>query len=71
MEGIVNSHLYKNTMRIMENAGKFIKLNSHSIERLKNPRRALIVSVPVRMDDGSIRVFPGYRVQHNQVLGPF
>lgn len=71
MEGIIDSALYKNTMRIMESAGKFIKLNPHCIERLKNPRRAVIVSVPVRMDDNSIRVFPGYRVQHNQVLGPF
>jgi glutamate dehydrogenase (NAD(P)+) len=31
----------------------------------------LIVSVPTRMDDGSVRVFTGYRVQHNDVLGPF
>ncbi|MEQ1663857.1 MAG: Glu/Leu/Phe/Val dehydrogenase dimerization domain-containing protein, partial [Bdellovibrionales bacterium] len=58
-------------MKIMENAGKAVHLNPHCIERLRNPRRALIVSVPVKMDDGTLRVFPGYRVQHNQVLGPF
>src|SRR4029079_14204281 len=39
-------------------------------ERLKFPKRALIVSVPIRLDDGSIRVFEGYRVQHNMTLGP-
>lgn len=71
MDGITDSALYKNTVRTMETAGKFIKLNPYCIERLRTPRRALIVSVPVRMDDDSIRVFPGYRVQHNQTLGPF
>jgi len=39
-------------------------------ERLRYPERALMVSVPVRMDDGSLRVFPGYRVQHSSVMGP-
>ncbi|MCB0349822.1 MAG: Glu/Leu/Phe/Val dehydrogenase [Bdellovibrionales bacterium] len=71
MEGITDSALYKNTVRTMETAGRFIKLSPSCIERLRTPRRALIVSVPVRMDDDSIKVFPGYRVQHNQTLGPF
>jgi glutamate dehydrogenase (NAD(P)+) len=39
--------------------------------RLARPDHALIVSVPTRMDDGSVRVFTGYRVQHNDALGPF
>jgi glutamate dehydrogenase (NAD(P)+) len=39
--------------------------------RLRRPERALIVSVPTRMDDGRVQVFTGYRVQHNDVLGPF
>src|SRR5436190_7028168 len=38
--------------------------------RLAVPERAIMVSVPVRMDDGSPRVFPAYRVQHSSVLGP-
>jgi glutamate dehydrogenase (NAD(P)+) len=37
---------------------------------LREPSRALLVNVPVRMDDGSIRTFPGYRVQHNTACGP-
>lgn len=40
------------------------------IDTLKNPKRALIVDVPVVMDDGSIRHFEGYRVQHNLSRGP-
>jgi len=39
--------------------------------RLRRPDRALIVSVPTRMDDGHVQVFTGYRVQHNDVLGRF
>ena len=39
--------------------------------RLRRPDRAMIVSVPTRMDDGHVHVFTGYRVQHNDVLGPF
>jgi glutamate dehydrogenase (NAD(P)+) len=40
------------------------------VERLSSPERALIVTVPVRLDDGSYTVFPAYRVQHSSVLGP-
>jgi glutamate dehydrogenase (NAD(P)+) len=39
-------------------------------ERLRFPERAIIVSIPVRMDDGRRVVFPGYRVQHSSILGP-
>src|SRR5207245_3510656 len=39
-------------------------------ERLSYPERAVIVSVPLRRDDGTIQIFPGYRVQHSTVLGP-
>jgi glutamate dehydrogenase (NAD(P)+) len=39
-------------------------------ERLRFPERSTIVGVPVRRDDGSFEVFPGYRVQHSTVLGP-
>jgi len=38
--------------------------------RLQYPERALILSVPVQMDDGTYRSFPAYRVQHSSVLGP-
>jgi glutamate dehydrogenase (NAD(P)+) len=39
-------------------------------ERLSVPERAVMVSVPLRRDDGAIEIFPGYRVQHSTVLGP-
>ncbi len=40
-------------------------------EILKNPIRVLEVSIPVKMDDGSIKNFVGYRSQHNDAVGPF
>lgn len=40
-------------------------------ELLKNPMRTLEVTIPVRMDDGSMRSFLGYRAQHNDAIGPF
>ena len=40
------------------------------LETLKHPKRVLIVDVPVRMDDGSLRHFEGYRAQHNLARGP-
>ncbi len=71
MEALTSGALYQNTMKIMENAGKVINLSPNVLERLRYPRRTLMVSVPVKMDDGRVKVFSGYRVQHNQTLGPF
>ncbi len=42
----------------------------HDRDRLKYPKRSFTVAVPVRRDDGSTTVFPGYRVQHHLSLGP-
>ena len=39
-------------------------------EILKNPMRMFEVSIPVKMDDGSVRVFTGFRAQHNTAVGP-
>lgn len=65
-----SSDLYRNSVMQLEEAAKTMKLDPNIAERLKVPKRALIVSVPIRLDDGSIRVFEGYRVQHNMTLGP-
>ncbi len=58
-------------VRQFEIAAAKLNLDQNVAVRLQRPDRALIVSVPVRMDDGNVRVFTGYRVQHNDVLGPF
>ena len=53
-----------------EEAAERLGLDGNLRARLKLPQRALIVSVPVRMDDGNVKVFLGYRVQHDMALGP-
>ncbi len=52
-------------------AGEKLGYPADILEMVKRPERVLEVSVPVRMDDGSIRVFTGYRVQHSSVRGPY
>jgi glutamate dehydrogenase (NAD(P)+) len=65
-----SSDLYKNAVMELQEAADTMRLDPNIAERLKVPKRALIVSVPVRLDDGSIKCFEGYRVQHNMTLGP-
>lgn len=62
--------LYQNAVMQLDEASRTMGLDPNIAERLKVPKRALIVSVPIRCDDGSIKVFEGYRVQHNMTLGP-
>ncbi len=47
-----------------------MEINEDVSERLRLPKSALKVSIPVRMDDGSLRTFPGYRVRYDNTLGP-
>src|SRR4029453_17121729 len=51
-------------------AAERMDLEASVHEVLRHPRRALEVSVPTRLDDGSVRVFKGYRVHHNTSRGP-
>jgi len=53
-----------------EEAAERLGLDVNLRERLTLPQRALMVSVPVRMDDQRVKVFMGYRVQHDTALGP-
>jgi glutamate dehydrogenase (NAD(P)+) len=54
----------------LEEASKILNLDKGMLEILSNPKRILTVSIPTRMDDGSIKVFTGYRSQHNDARGP-
>jgi len=53
-----------------DQAAEAMDLDPNLRERLKLPQRSLIVSIPVRMDDGRVEVFTGYRVQHDSSRGP-
>ena len=54
----------------VDRVGKLLGLEDCVIELLKSPRRELGVNFPVKMDNGCIRIFSGYRVQHNSARGP-
>ena len=58
-------------VRQFDVAANKLGIDPNVAARLRRPDRAMIVSVPTRMDDGRVQVFTGYRVQHNDVLGPF
>ncbi|NQU98700.1 Glu/Leu/Phe/Val dehydrogenase [Candidatus Woesearchaeota archaeon] len=51
-------------------AAKVLKLDKSIVELLTNPKRIFQVSIPVRMDDGKMKVFQGFRVQFNDLRGP-
>jgi glutamate dehydrogenase (NAD(P)+) len=53
-----------------EQALPYADVSALVAERLNFPERAVIVAVPLRRDDGTIKIFAGYRVQHSTVLGP-
>jgi glutamate dehydrogenase len=63
--------LYENTLKQMEKAANLMDLDSELRDLLKEPMRVVSVSVPVRLDSGRLKVFQGYRAQHNNFAGPF
>ncbi|MGB5437687.1 MAG: Glu/Leu/Phe/Val dehydrogenase [Maribacter sp.] len=60
-----------NVMRQFENAADIIDLNRNIRKILEVTNNELVVHFPVRMDNGEVEVFTGYRVQHNNALGPY
>lgn len=61
---------YDNMLEVLERAAGLLGLPQREYVAVKHPERELKVAVPIVMDDGSIRVFEGYRVQHSSSLGP-
>ena len=57
-------------MRQVDIAAERLKLDLGVREKIKQTKRELIVHFPVKMDDGSVKIFTGYRVQHNMTRGP-
>ena len=61
---------FRIAMQQFDTAADQCNLDPGLREVLRRPRRALSLSLPVKMDDGTIRVFEGFRVQHNSARGP-
>ena len=62
--------LYRMAVEQFSRAGDTLELDPEFRTRLLDPRRTLVVTFPVRMDDGTVRSFTGYRVQHTLTMGP-
>jgi len=60
----------ESTQQVIHTALENMGYREEVYELLKEPLRLLTVRIPVRMDDGSVRVFTGYRAQHNDAIGP-
>ncbi|MEM3536490.1 MAG: Glu/Leu/Phe/Val dehydrogenase [Candidatus Bathyarchaeia archaeon] len=67
---IATPNPYEAALKQLDIAAEKLNLDPSVHEILKHPMRAFIVNIPVVMDDGSVRVFTGYRVQYNDALGP-
>ncbi len=62
---------YTNVIDTMTKAMELGRIDQSMFEILKNPQRETKVYLPVEMDDGTVKVFEGYRVQHSNIRGPF
>ncbi|WP_343217383.1 Glu/Leu/Phe/Val dehydrogenase [Chthonomonas sp.] len=69
-EPLESTNPYENALHQLDIAARYLELDPGLHEILKHPERELTVHFPVKMDDGSIKIFTGYRVQHNLARGP-
>lgn len=66
----MQKNIFENAISRLDTAFENANIEPEVLEQLKHPKQILEVAVPLRMDDGSLRVFRGYRVRHNDALGP-
>lgn len=62
---------FDNALQQLWNAASLGDVSEDLIRRLSRPNREIIVTIPIEMDDGSVKLFEGYRVQHNNKRGPY
>ncbi len=62
---------FENVISVMEHAAEVGNIDKTYFEILKNPQRETKVYLPVEMDNGNVKVFEGWRIQHSNILGPF
>ncbi len=62
---------FQNAMAQLDKVAKIKNFGADFIERLRQPDRDIRISIPVKLDNGSIKIFEGYRVEYNNTLGPY
>lgn len=70
MANTENLNVLQSTQIVIQEALQRLGYSDEMVELLKEPLRVLTVRIPVRMDDGKVKVFTGYRAQHNDAVGP-
>jgi glutamate dehydrogenase len=65
-----NLNVLVSTQSVIHDALTRLGYSEEMYELLKEPLRVLTVRIPIRMDDGNVKVFTGYRAQHNDAVGP-
>jgi glutamate dehydrogenase/leucine dehydrogenase len=68
---MAEENLYKNAIKVLKTSLDNLKLDTEYFDFLCTPQKVLKVSVPVLMDDGTTKVYEGFRVQHNNWRGPY
>ncbi len=63
-------HLFKETIARLDHAASFLDIDADAIEKLKHSNACLVVNIPLRMDNGELKIFEGFRVQHENSRGP-
>ncbi len=63
-------NIFADAIKRLDLAIEHADIHAEALEKLKHPKAVLEVSIPVRMDDGSLKVFTGYRVRHDNTRGP-
>src|SRR3989338_9131225 len=62
---------FKSALQQLKNAGQVLNLDPEILALLQQPDRIINVSIPVKMDDGNVKIFQGFRVQYNNARGPY
>ncbi|MCG6155118.1 Glu/Leu/Phe/Val family dehydrogenase [Rubinisphaera margarita] len=62
--------IFQDALGRLDEAQKYATIDEETLQRMQYPIQILQVSIPVRMDDGSLRIFKGYRVRHDDTRGP-
>lgn len=62
--------IFLEALKRLDKAFNYSDINQEALEKLKHPKEILQVSIPLRKDNGSLEIFTGYRVHHNDIRGP-
>lgn len=70
MTAMPTTDVFSDAIQRLDRAFEYARIDEEAVEKLRHPKAILQVSIPVRMDDGSLRVFEGIRVRHDDTRGP-